>query len=237
LQALICAESSLDAELGSTMLYRSNLRRHEARSHEQAMAAAKRLAPDIVLVDRDLPGAAELVRALREDASTRRLSVVALARGEFASSELGLLEAGANAVLRLPPSGDWDDRLFRLMHVPVRREVRVPVHLQIDLGFGARSERFSGVALNLSVNGMLVETAHPLRVGDDLVFTLELPNGQVNGTATVVRLASGPGQYGVELATVKGDGRVKLKAWVDGLYSALRRRKAGRGLERSLPKR
>ena len=122
-----------------------------------------------------------------------------------------------NAVLRLPPSGDWDDRLFRLMHVPVRREVRVPVRLQLDLGFGAHGEQFKGVALNLSVNGMLVETNRPLQVGDDLIFTLELPNGAVTGTATVVRHAAASGQYGIELATVKGDGRVKLKAWVDGL--------------------
>jgi CheY-like chemotaxis protein len=216
-RALICSEVSLEGELGATMLYRSNVVRHEARTAEEAKAAARRLQPEIVLVDRDLSGAAELVKALREDGATRRLSVVALARGEFASSELGLLEAGVNAVLRLPPSGDWDDRLFRLMHVPVRREVRVPVRLQLDLGFGALGEHFKGVALNLSVNGMLVETSHPLQVGDDLFFTLELPNGAVVGTATVVRHAAASGQYGMELATVKGDGRVKLKAWVDGL--------------------
>jgi len=217
LQALICSESSLDGELGATMLYRSNVERHAARTADEARAAARRLQPEIVLVDRDLPRAAELVKELREDALTRRLSVVALARGEFASSELGLLEAGVNAVLRLPPSGDWDDRLFRLMHVPVRREIRVPVHLQLDLGFGARGERFAAVALNLSVNGMLVETSHLLQVGDDLVFALELPKATVEGTATVVRHASIAAQYGLELATVKSDGRVKLKAWVDGL--------------------
>ena len=219
MQALICSLGSLDGELGATMLYRSNVERHAARTAEEAKAAARRLQPGIVLVDRDLPGAVELVKSLRDDASTRRLSVVALARGDFASSELELLEAGANAVLRLPPSGDWDDRLFRLMQVPMRREVRGPVSLQLDLGFGAQGEQFSALALNLSVNGLLVETNHPLQVGDDLAFTLELPGGlgTVVGTGTVVRHASASAQFGVELATVKGDGRVKLKVWVDGL--------------------
>ena len=219
MQALICSPGALDGELGATMLYRSDVERHAARTADEAKAAARRLQPAIVLVDRDMPGAAELVKALRDDSSTRRLSVVALARGDFASSELGLLEAGVNAILRLPPSGDWDDRLFRLVHVPVRREVRVPVRLQLDLGFGAQGEHFAATALNLSVNGMLIETNHPLQVGDDLVFTLELPDGHgtIVGTATVVRHASAAAQFGVELATVKGDGRVKLKAWVDGL--------------------
>ena len=219
MQALICSLGSLEGELGATMLYRSNVERHAARTADEAKAAARRLQPAIVLVDRDLAGAVELIKSLRDDAATRRLSVVALARGEFASSELALLEAGVNAVLRLPPSGDWDDRLFRLMHVPVRREVRVPVRLQLDLGFGAQGEHFAALALNLSVNGMLVETNHPLQVGEDLAFTLELPDGRgtVVGTATVVRHASASAQFGVEMATVKGDGRVKLKAWVDGL--------------------
>lgn len=219
MQALICSEGSLDGELGTTMLFRSNVERHAARTAEEAKALARRLKPEIVLVDRDLPRAAELVKQLRDDAETRRLSVVALARGDFASSELGLLEAGVNAVLRLPPTGDWDDRLFRLMHVPVRREVRVPVHLQLDLGFGTTGETFAALALNLSMNGLLIESNHPLRVGDDLTFTLELPRGigTVLGTAAVVRHASASGQYGVELTHVKGDGRVKLKRWVDGL--------------------
>jgi CheY-like chemotaxis protein len=217
-QALICSESSLASELGATMLFRSNVQRHEARTAEEAKALARRLKPQIVLVDRDLPRAAELVKELRDDAETRQLSVVALARGEFASSELGLLEAGANAVLRLPPSGDWDDRLFRLMQVPVRRDVRVPIHLQLDLGFGATGQPFAALALNLSVTGLLVESDHPLQVGDDLVFTLELPGGRtVHGTATVVRHAAETSRYGLELAQVKGDGRVKLKAWMDGL--------------------
>ena len=213
MQALICSLGSLDVELSATMLYRSNVERHAARTADEAKAEARRLQPAIV------PGAAELVKALRDDSATRRLSVVALARGDFVSSELGLLEAGVNAILRLPPSGDWDDRLFRLMHVPVRREVRVPVRLQLDLGFGAHGEHFAGTAFNLSVNGMLVETNYRLQVGDDLVFTVELPDGHgtVVGTATVVRQAAAAAQFGVELATVKGDGRVKLKAWVDGL--------------------
>jgi hypothetical protein len=171
-RALLCSSTPLDGELQSTLLFRSNVKRHHARTAEEARQAARKLRPEIVLVDRDLPGAAALVKDLREDPLTRRSGVVALARGDFAASELLLLEAG-----------------------------------------------FPALALNVSVNGILLETLKPLRVGDDLSFALSLPDGggEVSGTATVVRHAAAPGRYGVELTHVKGDGRVRIKRFVDRL--------------------
>jgi CheY-like chemotaxis protein len=217
-QALICSEATLESDLASTMLYRSNVQRHQARTVTEAQEAARRLQPEVVLVNRDLAGAAELVKGLRADPATRRLSVVALARGDFASSELTLLEAGVNAVLRLPPSGDWDDRLVRLMHVPARRDVRAAVTLELDLGFGATGEAFHALALNLSLNGLLVETRKELRVGDELTFSFVLPGVgvEVQGGASVIRHAA-DSRYGLEILSVKGDGRMQIKRFVDGL--------------------
>src|SRR2546425_466775 len=84
-------------------------------------------------------------------------SMVALARGDFDSSEIELIQAGVNAILRLPPDPDWDDRLARLMHVPRRRNVHVPVHLVVQESYDSTEQVVPVVALNLSVNGMLVE--------------------------------------------------------------------------------
>jgi CheY-like chemotaxis protein len=217
MRALICAESPLDRELAATVLYRSNLERHHAGSIDEAHAAARRLRPEVLIVDRDLPGAATLVRQLRESPETRRMSVVALARGDMVATEFALLEAGANAVLRLPPTGDWDERLFRLMHVPVRRQARVRIRLQLDAGLGVTGEPFEAVALDLSINGMLIDAGRALRVGDDLQFAFELPDtpGRIQGTGMVVRQAAADRQFGVELANVQSDGRVRIKRWVD----------------------
>ena len=65
-----------------------------------------------------MPGAAAIVAALRQDPITRPTAIVALGRSEFGFDHLDLLEAGANAILPLPPGHDWDDRLMRLIHVP-----------------------------------------------------------------------------------------------------------------------
>src|SRR5574341_2122964 len=96
--ALVCSEADLDADLSRTLLWRDGIERHEAAGFEQARLMALAARPDLVLVDRDLPRAAALVGALRQDETTRAASIAVLARGEFDTVlELELLEAGANA--------------------------------------------------------------------------------------------------------------------------------------------
>ena len=167
---------------------------------------------DVVVVDTAMPGAAAIVAALRQDPITRPTAIVALGRSEFGFDHLDLLEAGANAILPLPPGHDWDDRLMRLIHVPVRKATRFPVDLAIEGGLESGLV-FTGRALNLSVHGLLLECRHPLQVGEDLRFAFELPGaaGSVRGTGTVVRAAF-KHHFGVELTHVEGDGRVRDQA-------------------------
>jgi hypothetical protein len=73
-------------------------------------------------------------------------------------------------------------------------------------------------ALNLSVTGMLLESSsHPLRVGDDVQFAFSLPGDSqvISGTGMVVRQASVSKQFGVELTQVEGDGRLRIKRFVE----------------------
>jgi DNA-binding response OmpR family regulator len=217
LTAVIVAPEPLDAELVDTVLYRHNVERYEAASLEQARHIASGGRPDIIIVDQRIALAAAVVAQLRQDPLTRGISIVALARGDFEPAEVALLEAGANAILRLPPGADWDDRLERLIHVPLRRAARFGVHVQIDSRFEVAGRIFPVTALNLSVNGMLVESAEGLKVGDDVQFAFRLPQGEdvVAGMGTVVREAGPGGQFGVELTHVQGDGRVRIKEFVE----------------------
>jgi CheY-like chemotaxis protein len=217
LRALICSRESLERDLADTVLWRKNVVLRVAESPEEAHAEATANPPSVILIDHRFPEAARLVARFREDPATRRISIVALARGDFSPAELEILEAGANAILRLPPGPDWDDRLTRLVHVPVRREARFDVALQLEAGFGAQGDVFSARALNLSVNGLLIESELALQVGDDVHFAFQLPGEDafVNGMGTVVRHGSQKNQYGVELSHVKGDGRVRIKKFVE----------------------
>ena len=134
IRAVLLAASDLAPELGGTVLYRRNVERLPAAGAEavRRLADAGRL--DVVVIDSALPGAAAVVAALRQDPTTRATAIVALGRSEFGFDHLALLEAGANAILPLPPGQDWDDRLMRLIHVPVRKTSRFPVNLSLQGG-------------------------------------------------------------------------------------------------------
>jgi len=218
--ALVCTAQALD-ELRDTVLYRRNVDRRMAHNIAQARAQAAASPPDIIVVDHHLPDAPRLVSELREDPLTRRVSIAVLARGDFDTADVALLQAGANAILRLPPGPDWDDRLSRLIHIPVRREARLPIHLQIAATFGSWSETFPAMLVNLSIHGMLLLCGRLLQVGDDVHFAFQLSGrgGLINGTGTVIREV-GADQYGVELTHVDGDGRRLIRQFVESEGSA-----------------
>ena len=215
---VIGSASSFDDELGQTVLSREDVVLHWAQSADEVLSTASLLKPDLILLDRDLPSADRAVTGLRRDRGTRRTSIVVIARGELDPIEVELLEHGANAILRLPVAPEWDERLERLMEVPVRRETRLPVGFEVEARTGSGIETAVATALNVSTSGMLIDTPFPLHMGDDLDFRFQLPGregaeGEVRGCGRVVRQA-GRTQFGIEFYGVEGDGRERIAAWV-----------------------
>ena len=215
MRALIVSGTDLAGALRGTVLGRGNVERLPASglADVRRLAAAGHL--DVIVVDSALAEASALVGALRQDPLTRATAIVVLGRSEFGLEQLDLLEAGANAILPLSAAGSWDDRLVRLVHVPLRKATRLPVDLEIE-GGSRGGLRCDGRALNLSVNGVLLECRQSLEVGDDVRFALELPvgHGRVSATGTVIRVRP-PNRYGVEITSVEGDGRVRIKRYVE----------------------
>src|SRR5262245_11038910 len=112
---VICAEKNLTPSLETTVLWRQEFTRQFAQTLEDAQRLAA--GASLVLVERDLAWAADVVKALRADSATRGVSLAILAPDEFSPLELSLLESGANGVLRLPADDEWDKRLARLLQV------------------------------------------------------------------------------------------------------------------------
>ena len=218
--ALLCSPGPLDQELRQTVLFRRNVERLMAHNIAQARAQAASAKPDIIVVDHALPNASRLVGELREDPATRKLSIAVLARGDFDPSEVAFIQAGANAILRLPPDPEWDDRLARLLHVPARKETRLPIHLQVTAGFGGGGDSFAALILNLSIHGLLLQCSRRMAVGDDVQFAFALPDrpGLVIGEATVIRQVDQE-RYGLEVNQVEGEGRHAIREFVEGAAS------------------
>ena len=214
--AVICTEGSFDRELGDTLLWRGEVERHVVHSAEEGLSAVRGWRPEIAVIDRDLPQALKLISEIRRDSKVRRTSLVVVARTDFEAVELELLEAGANAVLRLPASGEWDGRLARLIAVPARRELRLPVQFELEASVGLGVEAATALALNLSVNGILIETDFELQLGDDLDLRFRLPQSEapVSGCGHVVRHA-GRHRYGVEFYGLEADGAELVRSYVE----------------------
>lgn len=212
---LLAATRPLEEELRRTVLFRRGVERHRAQSLEEAQLLAVAAHPELVLVDRDLPRAETLVQHLRANATTRGVSIGIVARGELDAAEVGLIAAGANAVLRLPADAGWDRRLVRLMSVPLRRDARLPVHLRLFQALAGPGDGV-GLALNLSLHGMLVEANVPLRLHDRIAFAFRLcetDTDKVSGSGNVVRQA-GAQRFGVEFERLDYAGAARIQRFV-----------------------
>lgn len=213
---VICAGESVVRDLMVTAIYRDGLTRHVVGTAEAGILTAAKVKPQLVVIDRDLPRAETLVTQLRNRAETRSCAIAIVAPGEMTTEELGLLSAGANALLRLPPDPEWDTRIETLLSVPTRKETRAPVSLIFEARF--RTERVPGRVLNLSPTGMLVECTATLPVGSQVTFNFELSGfetstGEVEGRGRVVREA-GHNCYAVLFTSIDEIGRELLRRFL-----------------------
>ncbi|MCL4817887.1 MAG: PilZ domain-containing protein [Vicinamibacteria bacterium] len=215
---VLCLPGEVEASLADTSLHRDDVRRHPARSLDEAKNLVAETRPHLLLLWHEQAGAAAFVQALRRDPGTRRMSIAVVAGEDFDPAEVELLEAGANATLRLPVSAEWDDRLSRLMTVPARKDVRFPAHFEILARAGIGVEQVPVMMVNLSVNGMRIESSYALSIGDDIDFRFLLPGSDhaVAGSGRVVREA-GRNHYGVEFYGLEGDGAEQVHAYIERL--------------------
>jgi c-di-GMP-binding flagellar brake protein YcgR len=70
----------------------------------------------------------------------------------------------------------------------------------------------AGLVLNLSTNGMLVESQVPLQVGRELEFSFRLPDeaALITGSGRIVREAT-PTRFGVEFLVLDGEDRERIR--------------------------
>jgi len=198
-----CTDTRRAAEdLGKTLLWRGDVRRQVVTALGAARAAI-RDRPSLALFERDVTWAAEFIREVREDDATKATSIAVYAPDEMDPVEMDLLSSGANAVLRLPVTRDWDKRLARLLQVPPRQAVRVPVFVEVEAEGAIRTTL--GTSVNLSETGILIQ-AQSLDIGSDLTFAFRLPGtpDPVRGRARVVRMAADD-SFGLEFSDISGE--------------------------------
>ena len=217
LKVLVISASDLRADLGRTVLWRSDIERAFAPDIDRALEAMGTIVPNLVVLDAapaDAPGA---IRRLREDPETRPAAIAAVSRHPFLADADILRAAGANVVIPLQADPTlWDARLDELLRVPRRRDARIPVRLETWSRVSEDGDVVEGSALNISVNGLLFESPVPLEVGTklDLRFRLPTYDGELQALGEVVRQEGRP-RSGIKFLVLRGDAREAIRAFVE----------------------
>ena len=222
-RVLIMASPELVSELSSTILWRSDVDRVFAAA-DSSLDRIHAGQPDLViLAGEETATVLALIGRIRGDGRTRGVSVGVVRRSVTLDEETQLRRAGANVVFggQVVPYL-WDAWIEELLHVPRRREARVPVSIAVWSHTAPGSDPGRGLSLNISVKGMLLETKEALDIGSklDLTFTLPGSAGPVRAVGQVVRedpAASdgGPPRLGIEFLILRDGARDRIRSYVE----------------------
>jgi len=222
-RVLIMASPELVSELSRTILWRDDVDRVFAAGPERSLDGIHAAAADmVILADEGTPATLDLLREIRGDGRTRGVSIGVVRHSVTLEEEEQLRHAGANVIF----GGEvvpylWDAWIEELLNVPRRRDARVPVSIAVWSHTAPGSEPARGMSFNISIKGMLLETAEPLDIGAklDLSFTLPGHTAPVRAVGQVVRedlpLDGGPPRLGVEFLILRDGAREKIRDFVD----------------------
>jgi hypothetical protein len=208
---LIYAKPDLESELSHTLFWRDDLERYVAERADDARMLALATEPHVVVIERDLPGALELIASLRSRSLPHPVSIVALHHvgADIRDDELA---SAVDAVLSLPPGPEWDDRLHKVLEMPIRKQERFEVHFGVETVL-PRQTSYQGQVLNMSTGGILIECPGlKLYPGDDVAVSLPLPDRgtPVKGRARVVRQPVEE-QLGLRFEAFSGNGDARVR--------------------------
>ncbi len=220
--AVLVAGRDLASELADTVLWRPDVSRTVAPDFESGFEAVRKAQPSLVVVDAaDLEATVQFVRWLRQDPATRPAAIAILDRAWTVGAETALRNAGANLVLASPVDSTlWNPRIDELLSVPRRRAARIAVRLRTWSRLPGDAADIPGLALNISVRGILLECDRRLEIGTrlDISFVLPGDDRELTVLSEVVRQAGsleGYPRYGVKFAVLRDDAQRRIAAFVD----------------------
>lgn len=217
---VICASPDLEPELSHTLFWRDDLERYVAERADEARMLALSTEPHVVVVDRDIPGAAELVASLRSQSLPHPITIVALSHADTGVGDEEPAATAVDAVLSLPVSPEWDARLDQILQMPTRKQERFDVRFEIETVLRHDPVGRAGVALNMSAGGVLVECVGLGVPGDDVELRMSIPGSSeaVKGRARVVRNPV-EAHRGLRFEAFTGDGDVRVRDFLASLAS------------------
>lgn len=177
---LVVDDTSMFRELGAIFLGRLG-RVFTASSGSEGLAIARRVFPDVMVVDLDMPGmdGETLCRAIKADRDLHSTPVILVTSGESAADHERAVRAQADDVLAKPLSriqlGLSASRLLRDRGLGLQR---VPVASEVKVRLTREDASAEGVARDLSRGGIFVESHGKLPPATEVELDFRLPDGR-----------------------------------------------------------
>lgn len=205
----------------NTFLDRSDMRVFTATTTDEVLQIHSTVHADLIIINLDMPGMSskQLCSSLKEDTDHGAVPVIMVCAHSRRAMERGS-HCGANAVVTRPikPS-QLLAKAKKLLGLSWRETYRVLLNISVEGSIS--NNRFVCNSLDISLDGMLIETDQMFKVGDRLSCSFFLPDmSQVQTTGEIVRsIIPAPGVtanwYGVHFLDVSPEAEIILETFID----------------------
>jgi CheY-like chemotaxis protein len=219
----------VDHSRGALLFPESVLRRRRATvttalAGSEALEKAREENPHLILFGYDLfdMTGPEFCREIRGDERTRAISLLFVCDRGATEHGTACVEAGCNDVIYRPlQRHELDAKITSLTAIPARRQMRTLTRVEVSLDNDGHF--ILGRSLNISANGMLIETDRMLPGDGPLRLQFYLPGGAgpIQVTVEVLRteFVGTMARYGVRFIDVQPDASEMIDRYVQRLRS------------------
>ena len=205
----------------NTFLDRADMRIFTATTTDEVLQIHRAVHVDLVVISLDMPGMSseQLCSHLREDAKQGAVLIIMVCAHTRRAVEQSA-RCGADAVLTRPiKPAQLLAKAKTLLNLSWRETYRVLLNVAVD--GNTSGNHFVCNSLDISLDGILIETDQKLNVGDRLSCSFFLPHGsQIQTTGEIARIVNpAPGVksnwYGVHFLDVSPEAEKALEAFID----------------------
>lgn len=207
-----------------TILRRRDMQIMTALAGSEGIAKARVEKPNLIIFGYDLfdMTAPEFCREVRANDVTRGISLLLVCDRDTPDYGDLSLSAGCNDVIFRPlHKPELDDKVERLTHIPVRRQLRTITKIEVSM---EKNGRFIlGRSVNISANGMLIEVQRMLPQDGPLRLHFYLPADprplQLLAEVLRAEFSGSMSKYGMRFLSPTEDDRERISRYVHRLRS------------------
>jgi len=216
LQSLLLCRNQPSVKVLGAALDELEIRKQVCAGSTQALELLTRRRFGALIVDLDVEGAGNVLRAARRAHGSHKAVLFAMigVNGNICSA----FEMGANFVLYKPLNSEQTIRALRagkgFMQSERRREARQPIetlaYLRQDDG-----PAYPAIVLDVNPGGFALQTAQPMQAGRDFRFWFWLPSTTtlIDGLGTIA-WANSSGNAGIRFTAISSSCSRDLKMWL-----------------------